>query len=177
MTIALGSWSAVATTAQPSAEPLRAGLTISGSPRRSTSAAITSAAPSSRKVSCGRQTDSGVCSPARVTTVLATGLSKAAREAEGVAPTYGMESSSRISRIAPSSPVSPCSIGTTQDGRSARSDGEQAGVDVALGDLDAGAAQRLGDPAARAQRHVALVAEPAGQDEDGVVAHALAPSH
>ena len=83
-----------------------------------------------------------------------------------MAPTYGMESSSRISRIAPSSPVSPCSIGTTQDGRSARRAAQQPGVDVALGDLDAGAAQRLGDPAAGAQRHVALVGQPAGQHED-----------
>ena len=98
-----------------------------------------------------------MCSPARVTTVLATGLSKAAREADGVAPTYGIESSSRISRIAPSSPVSPWSIGTTQAGRSAAQRREQAGVDVALGDLDPGAAEGLGHPASRAQRDVALV--------------------
>ena len=45
------------------------------------------AAPSSRKVSCGRQNDSGVRTPAAAATVLATGLSKAIRQASGVAPT------------------------------------------------------------------------------------------
>ncbi len=42
---------------------------------------------------------------------------------------------------------------------------DQRGVHVALLDLDPCVAQRLGDPAAGAQRHVALVGEPAGQDE------------
>ena len=71
------------TTEQPSAEPPLAGLTISGRPSRATSAAITAAAPSSRNVSCGRHTDAGVCTPARATTALATGLSKAIRQAAG----------------------------------------------------------------------------------------------
>ena len=72
---------------QPSAEPPRAGFTISGRPIEATIASITAAAPSSRNVSCGSATLAGVCRPARATTALATGLSNAARQAEGREPT------------------------------------------------------------------------------------------
>ncbi len=164
-TIAPGSPDASRTTVQPSAEPPLAGFTISGSPTASTSAAITAAAPSSRNVSAGRVTDCGVCSPARAATTLATGLSKATRQAAGPAPTYGTPTSSRTSRSAPSSPVSPCRRGTTQSGRCSRSQGSRMRVDVALVDLEPGVAQRLGDPAARAQRHVTLVGQPAGEHQ------------
>ena len=52
-----------------------------------TIASITAAAPSSRKVSCGSVTLGGVEMPARATTALATGLSNAARQADGWEPT------------------------------------------------------------------------------------------
>ena len=58
-----------------------------GSPTASTIAAITAAAPSSRKASAGSVTLAGVRIPARSTNVLATGLSKASRQALGREPT------------------------------------------------------------------------------------------
>ena len=58
--MAPGRSAASRTTEQPSADPLRAGLTITGSPSFETRASITVAAPSSRNVSWGRQYHSGV---------------------------------------------------------------------------------------------------------------------
>jgi hypothetical protein len=43
--------------------------------------------------------------------------------------------------------------------------GQQVRVDVALVDLQPGVAQRLGHPAARAQRHVTLVGQPAREHQ------------
>jgi len=85
--MAAGSSAAVRTTAQPSADPLWVGLTIIGSPSRATSASITAAAPSSRKVWWGRLTESGVAIPAVATMDLATGLLNATRQAAGPEPT------------------------------------------------------------------------------------------
>jgi hypothetical protein len=48
---------------------------------------MTVAAPTSRNVSAGSVTAYGEHSPARPTTALATGLSKASRHASGRAPT------------------------------------------------------------------------------------------
>jgi hypothetical protein len=58
---------------------------------------MTAAAPSSRKVSAGSTTDAGVDRPAAVTTLLATDLSNASRQADGVDPTYATSASARIS--------------------------------------------------------------------------------
>ncbi len=86
-TIADGSSSGLSTVVQPSAEPPRAGLTMSGRPRCPTTRSSTAAAPSSRKAACGSTTDAGVVSPARVASALAVGLSHAMRQAGGVEPT------------------------------------------------------------------------------------------
>jgi hypothetical protein len=87
LTIAEASADGSRTAVHPRAEPPRAGLTISGSPTEAMIASITAAAPSSRNVSCGSVTPAGVRMPTLDTTALATGLSKAARQAAGWAPT------------------------------------------------------------------------------------------
>jgi hypothetical protein len=86
-TMAPGSSAGSRTTEHPRADPPRAGLTTRGSPSRSTSVAITVEAPASRNVSAGSVTARGELIPARPTTALATGLSKASRQASGRAPT------------------------------------------------------------------------------------------
>ena len=91
---------------QPSAEPPRAGLTISGSPSRSTSASITAAAPSSRKVSCGSARRAGVRDAGPGDHRLGDRLVE--RGPAGGRPRSrrtGTPSSSRTSRSAPSSPA------------------------------------------------------------------------
>jgi hypothetical protein len=121
--MAVGISAVVWTVETPSADPPLAGLTTSGRPTRDTSASMTMAAPSSRKLSAGSATDRGVRTPARATTCLAIGLSKATRAAAGGDPTYGTSASCKISPSAPSSPTSPCRRGITQSGRTRRSIG------------------------------------------------------
>ena len=106
--------------------------------------------------------------PASATTVVAIDLSKATRQAEPTDPTNGTPSSASTSRSAPSSPASPCSSGNTTASPQLGQPGHQGRVDVGLDHLDAARAQGLADPAAGAQRDVALVGQPAGQHDDGV---------
>ena len=79
----------------------------SGSPSLATMRSITAVAPRSWKVSRGSVTDVGVVTPAAATRALAVGLSNAIWQALATAPTYGVPSSPRTSRIAPSSPEAP----------------------------------------------------------------------
>src|SRR3954469_7385080 len=89
LTIAAGRSSTRLTFCTPSEEPPDAGLTISGSPSRATMRESPAPAPSSRKVLWGRATQSGVGTPAPLTTDLAAGLSQARRQAAAGDPTYG----------------------------------------------------------------------------------------
>ena len=85
--MAAGSDAASRTTAAPSPEPPCAGLTISGSPSRSTIRSRTATAPSSEKRSCGNATQSGVGMPASRSTAFADGLSQASRDDGASQPT------------------------------------------------------------------------------------------
>ena len=93
----------------------------SGSPSLAMMRSITAAAPRSWNVSLGSVTDGGVITPAAATSALAVGLSNAIWQALATEPTYGVPSSPRTSRIAPSSPDAPWITGNTALGGSARS--------------------------------------------------------
>ena len=147
----------------------RAGLTTSGSPSRATTAASTAEAPSSRNVWCGSATAGGIRAPARASTAFATGLSNDSRHGSGREPTYGSPSSSSTSRIAPSSPGAPCSIGSTARGRSAASAASRSASTSRTTTSTPAARRASADAAPGAQRDVALVGEPAGEQDDRAV--------
>ncbi len=166
-TIAAGRSSAVRTTAAPSDEPPLVGLTISGSPSRSTSAAITEVAPSSRNVDCGSATDGGVADPRRRHHRLGRRLVErrparpragARRTAARAARGRRAASRPRRSRRAAAARRRPA-VGARVPaaGRRRRPARRRR----------AAAAQGVGDPASRAHRHVALVREPAGEHDHG----------
>ena len=131
-----------------------------------TSDSITAAAPSSRNVSCGRQNDSGVRTPAAAATVLATGLSKAIRQASGRGA--DVRQAEQLEDLADRAVLAGLAVQHRDHaGRRVRGErGQQPGVHVALLHLDPGAAQRLGHPASGAQRDVALVGQAAGEHHD-----------
>ena len=156
------------TTVQPSAEPPRAGFTISGSPTEATIAVHHGGgAELAERLVRQRRRRPG-CADAgpghhRLGDRLVEGRAAGRRAGR-------RRRAARPAR-APRGPRRPrrsrrAAAGRTQSGGSSRSTPEQVGVHVAHVDLGAGLAQRLGDPAPGAQRDVALVGQPAGEHDD-----------
>ena len=106
--------------------------------------------------------------PARWTTDLATGLSKAVRHAAGPDPTYGMRE--QVEDLADRAVLAALAVQHRHHarGRVGEQAGEQAGVDVALDHLEPADRERLRRASSGAQGDVALVGEPAGEHDDGV---------
>ena len=106
--------------------------------------------------------------PTRSTTDLATGLSNAVRHAAGPDPTYGI--AEQVEDLADRAVLAALAVQHRHHarGRVGEQAGEQAGVHVALGDLEARGPQRLRRTSPGAEGDVALVGEPAGEHDDGV---------
>ena len=163
--MAPGSSAAVFTRVAPSADPPRAGLTNSGSPSVATMRSSTAVAPRSWKVSFGSVTEAGVASPAAWATAFATGLSNANRQASGRRPDerHAQQRQDLLDRAV--LPVGAVDGREDRAGRVAGDRRDQARVRVGDVGLDARLAQRVAQPAARAQRHLPLGGQAAGQDQ------------
>ena len=150
----------------PSAEPPREGFTTTGRPSRRTIVSRTWRAPSSRNSDCGSVTKSGVAKPGvrgdRLGDRLAPGDAALARSGTEQPQPEHLDDVTHGAVLA-AGPVQerPDEIRLQLDERR-----HQVGVDVVDRDVHPDGAQGVGDAAAGSQRHVTLVGQTPGEDDD-----------
>ena len=153
---------------QPRAEPLRAGLTTIGSPSRAITASITcgGAELAERLVRQAHALGRGDADAGDH----GLGDRLVERGAAGGRPGADVRDPEQVEDLADGAVLAALAVQHRDHarGRVGEQGGEQTGVDVALGHLEAGGPQGLGRTAARPQRDVALVGEAAGQHDDGI---------
>ena len=150
-TIAAGSSAARDTLLQPSADPPRVGLTIIGKPTWSPRAETSAAAPSSRKISCGRATCWGARTPALGHHGGGDGLVES--DPAGGADRADERHVEQGQHLAQGTVLPGLAVQHREHHRIRMlgQPGQQRGVDVGLDHLEPLAAQRLGHPAPGAQ--------------------------